>query len=226
MARALIQSEIRIKWAGKKLDELKELIRLANDETVEFAIRECQLDGGKMLFRFQGQTHYESIRLVSEFLHHGRSALDYIVFNLARHNQGREKDGTQYPLCECKKEFEEVVRRKRSPVEFLTKKQVALVERFQPYNRLPVLALLNRISNRDKHREFHLSPSEGMRSLVSVAEAQASGRRSIPSDHMGMEFQVSYDVLLDDAMPAAETLQQLRSLLGQILNQFDALLDP
>ncbi|HLI78834.1 MAG TPA: hypothetical protein VKV03_02560 [Candidatus Binataceae bacterium] len=226
MPKIFVEPEIRIKWAGKKLDELKDLIRLANDETNEFAIREREMNGMRMLFRFQDQTHYESIRLVSEFLHHGRSALDYIVFNLARHNTGTEQDRTQYPICDCQKEFEEVVRRKRSPIEFLTEDQVVLVERFQPYNRLPVLALFNRISNRDKHREFHISASEGLRRLVPVAEVQASGRRGIPSDQVGMEFLVSYDVLLDDGMPATETLKQLHSLLGRILNEFNTLLGP
>lgn len=219
----LIQSEIRIRWAGKKLDELKELIRVANDDTIEAAARESQPDWMRVLFRFQDQTHDESIRLVSEFLHHSRSALDYIIFNLARHNEGVEKDGTQYPICECAQEFQEVVRRKRSPIEFLTKEQRALVERFQPYNRLPVLALLNRISNRDKHREFHISPSEGLRRLVPIAEAQASGRRSIPSDQVGMVFQISYDITIDKGNPATETLQKLHTLLGQILNEFNTL---
>jgi hypothetical protein len=224
MAKKLIQSEIRINWAGEKLYDLKNLIGLANDKALEAAGRESQPDWMRILFRFQDQTHYESIRLVSEFLHHSRSALDYIIFNLARHNEGVEKDGTQYPICDCSKEFQEVVRRKRSPIEFLTKEQRALVERFQPYNRLPVLALLNRISNRDKHREFHISPNEGLRRLVPTAEAQASGRRSVPSDQVGMVFQVSYDILLDDGFPAIETLQKLHTLLGQILDEFDTLL--
>jgi len=224
MVKNLIQSEFRINWAGEKLYELKNLIGLANDKTSEAAAGESQPDWMRVMFRFQDQTHYESIRLVSEFLHHSRSALDYIIFNLACYNEKVEKDGTQYPICECSKEFQEVVRRKRSPIEFLTKKQRALVERFQPYNRLPVLALLNRISNRDKHREFHVSPSEGLRRLVPIAEAQASGRRGIPSDQVGMVFQVSYDILLDDGFPATETLQKLHALLGQMLNEFDTLL--
>lgn len=222
----LIESEIRIAWAGKKLDELKALIEFANNDTAEFAIREGEADGMKMLFHFQGLTHDESIRLVSEFLHHGRAALDYIIFNLARHNTGAEKDGTQFPICECGEDFEAVVRRKKSPLEFLTKKQVAAVERFQPYNRFPVLALLNSMSNRDKHREFHVSPSESLRRLVPIAEAEANGRRSIPSNQVGTKFQVSYGVLLDDGMPVTETLQKLHTLLSQILNEFNTLLGP
>jgi hypothetical protein len=226
VGNALIESEIRIGWARKKLDELKNFIETANQSTADFAVRERQVDGMKMLFHFQDQTHYEAVRLVSEFLLHGRAALDYIIFNLARNNTGREQDGTQFPICERPEDFEEVVRRKRSPLEFLTKEQVALVGRFQPYNRFPLLAFLNRISNRDKHREFHISASEGFRRLVPITEAHASGRRRIPSDQVGMEFEISYDVLLDDGLPAAETLQKLHALLSQILNEFNSLLDP
>lgn len=226
MGNVLIESEVRIKWAGEKLGELKALIETANNDTIDFAIREGQTDGLRILFHFQDLTRYESIRLVSEFLHHGRAALDYIVFNVARHNTGGEQDGTQFPICKCQQDFEEVVRRKKSPLEFLNKEQIAVVERFQPYKGFPGLALLNRISNRDKHREFHISPSEGVRRLVPKTEAQAPGRRGLPSDQVGMEFQISFDVLLDDGFPATGTLQQLHSLLRQILSEFDALLGP
>ena len=217
---------IRIGWARGKLDELKTLVKASNQATVDFAIREREMDGIKLLFDFQDRSHYESIRLVSEFLHHGRSALDYIVFNLARHNTGIEQDGTQFPLCEREKDFEEIVRRKRSPLEFLAKEQIAMVKHFQPYDRLPVLGLLNRISNRDKHREFHVSGSEGMRRLVPVTEAKPDGRWRIPSNQVDMEFQLSYDILLDDGVPATETLEKLHTLLSQILNEFDSLFDP
>src|ERR1700736_6632556 len=162
MSNFFRQSEIRIEWAGKKLNELKTVIYAANAETCDFAIRESTADGAKLIFHFMDQVQLESLRLISELLFHGRAALDYIIFRLAYHNTSREQDGTQFPICDKPKFFEKIRVKRDGPLHHLTSPQVALVERVQPYNGFPVLALLNRVSNRDKHREFALAPAEGM----------------------------------------------------------------
>ena len=213
------QSEIRLEWAEKKLNELKTLIEVANQETIDFAIRESQTDGMQLVFHFQDRVHDEAIRLLSEFLHHARASLDYIVFDLARHNTSSEQDRTRFPICECSKLFE---KSRKSALKFLTDEQIEVIKRVQPYNGFPVLALLNRISNRDKHREFVLAPSEGLRRLVPIEDTRGCSR-GIPSDQIGMEFHLSYDVLLDDGMPVVETLKKLQTLVGKLLSQLDKL---
>jgi hypothetical protein len=217
------QSEIRIDWARKKLDEMKQLIYAGNAETANFAIRENTADGPKLIFRFMDFVQPEAVRLISEFLFHGRSALDYIVFRLAFHNTTREQDGTQFPICDSQQYFEKIRKRRDSPLRHLTGPQIALVERVQPYNGFPVLALLNRISNRDKHREFVLAPAESMRRLVPITDTHGSPR-GLPSNQVGMEYHVIHDVLLDDGTSAIETLRILHTLLSQILNEFDTLM--
>ena len=180
-------------------------------------------DGPKLLMHFMDRVYYDAIRVISESLFHSRAALDYIVFRLAWHNKGSEQDYTQFPICEHKTYFDKVRTKPNSPMQFLTVEQIAIIEQVQPYNRFPVMALLNRISNHDKHRGFTLTAGEMLRRLVPAADTKGS-RYGVPSEHEGMEYHVLLDVLLDDGMPAVDTLRTLQRLLSQILEQFDALM--
>jgi hypothetical protein len=222
MSNYFRQSELRIDWAGKKLDEIEMLISASNEETIEFARRESVADGIELLMHFMDRVNYDAVRLISESLFHGRTALDYIVFTLAWRNKGSEQDYTQFPICEQKSHFDKVRRKPNSPLEFLTDEQIGLIESVQPYNGFPVLALLNRISNQDKHRQFALTSGQTLRRLLPKGDTQGS-RYGTPSDREGMEYQVVSDVLLEGD-PAIDTLRTLQKVLRQILDRFDTLL--
>jgi hypothetical protein len=96
--------------------------------------------------------------IIGDVLHNLRSALDYLVYDLARLDTGKEKPrGTQFPIVA---ETSKVYRARGLPrVAMLSGPHRAEIRRLQPYQvdhpfNHP-LAVLNRLSNRDKHRLIH-----------------------------------------------------------------------
>jgi hypothetical protein len=90
--------------------------------------------------------------IVGDAVHNIRSALDYLVYALAP-PEVRRKRRTQFPIFADQRDFD-----KYSPsmLEGLMPAECELIERVQPYTAAEVpeedpLAILNRLSNRDKH---------------------------------------------------------------------------
>src|SRR5208337_1452214 len=159
MGDILYQSELRILWAQKKLDELDTLVDRASQTALQVSTSQAETERMLVLFGFLDEVQDETRRLVSEFLFHIRAALDYLIFVLARINTGTEQDDTQFPINSSKQVFEGNRNGgKRDGLRYLTCEQVALVESVQPYNRFPLLKLFHKLSNIDKHRQL-LKPS-------------------------------------------------------------------
>jgi hypothetical protein len=217
---ALIKSEIRIEWAREKLDQLELLIEWGIKDALQAPTSEPSDDGLKVLGDLVWRITPEARRLVSEYALHARAALDYIVYDLALHNKRSEQEGTQFPICECKKNFP-----KRpdgtgiGPLKHLTPEQIALIERFQPYNGFPLLHVLHGLSNRDKHRHFAHIAATSITLPVLTPDAN-----SVPSNaKMNVKFYRSFEITLEGRSDAAKTLRQLHTHLTAILNEFNAL---
>jgi hypothetical protein len=96
--------------------------------------------------------------MIGDVLHNLRSALDYLVYDLARLDTGKDRpQGTQFPIVtQDAKRYRE----KGLPyVAMLSGPHRAAIRRLQPYqadnpSENP-LAVLNRLSNADKHRLLH-----------------------------------------------------------------------
>jgi hypothetical protein len=98
--------------------------------------------------------------LVSDCLHNLRSALDNLVFRLAELNLSGPvplnvaKD-LSFPICSSPAAFQQAISRHR--ISGISMAARALVERFQPYNRVntpfrDALTMLSDLQNLDKHR--------------------------------------------------------------------------
>ncbi len=101
----LVKSEIRIEWAGEKLDQLELLIQRGIDRALKTPVTELQGDSLKALSDLLFEVAPEGRRLISEYALHARAALDYIVYDLALHNTRQKQEGTQFPICKGKKDF-------------------------------------------------------------------------------------------------------------------------
>jgi hypothetical protein len=82
-----------------------------------------------------------------------RAALNYLVYELAQ-PEVRKKGRTQFPIFTNEQDFQSNA---TSMIEGITGDDRELIERVQPYNATKVpandpLAILNKLSNRDKHR--------------------------------------------------------------------------
>jgi hypothetical protein len=116
-----------------------------------------------LYFRFFEPPHHEWGLLIGEFAHNARSALDYLAWQLVQANNHTPGRRTQFPITLSPWDWggENGARRLRGA----SARHVTMVERFQPYNRLDTsgssyarqaflspLAVLNFLSNEDKHR--------------------------------------------------------------------------
>jgi hypothetical protein len=213
-------SEIRIRWAGEKLDELKLCIERAADDAFKASLSERSEDRMKLLFHFIDSVTEPARRLVSEYALHARAALDYIIFTLAELNTGSEQDGTQFPINSLAKDFPKKpdgTGTGTGALRHLTAIQIALVERFQPYNGFSLLQVLNKLSNRDKHREFVHIAAFGTTAPVSAAQGSPT------SDQMSANFRRSLEIVLHDGNNALDTLRIIQTDLRQILDAFTSL---
>lgn len=87
--------------------------------------------------------------LASEAIHHIRSALDYVAYQLVIADTGIAGEMTQFPIAATASDFRREARRRLPGVHG---EHVALVASVQPYNGVTWAGHLNGLSNRDKHR--------------------------------------------------------------------------
>ena len=97
--------------------------------------------------------------IVGETLYNLRTALDYIVYDLAEDDSGKVQRGTQFIIADNKKRFRE---RGRQYLRGLTPHHVKLIEKFQPYKGVKWTKILRDYSNPDKHRHLLPNSHEGL----------------------------------------------------------------
>jgi hypothetical protein len=89
--------------------------------------------------------------LTGEICYNLRSALDYLIYELARLDSGAIKNGTQFPIEETREGFQG---RRRVYLSGINPDHVLLIEGLQPYNGCRWTRALKDISNPDKHRHL------------------------------------------------------------------------
>jgi hypothetical protein len=89
--------------------------------------------------------------LIGEICYNLRSALDYLIFELARHDSGSAQNGTQFPIEDTKRGFKS---REKTWLKGINLSHIAAIETLQPYRECDWTKALRDLSNRDKHREF------------------------------------------------------------------------
>jgi len=87
--------------------------------------------------------------LASEAIHHIRSALDYVAYQLVLADTGVAAEMTQFPIVYKRKDFHREAQRRLPNIKA---EHLALVEAVQPYEGKTWAGNLNKLSNRDKHK--------------------------------------------------------------------------
>jgi hypothetical protein len=100
--------------------------------------------------------------VIGEIVYNLRSALDYLVFELAGLDSGCIIEGTQFPIERSQKSFKWRVR--GGWLDVLNAAHVAAIEALQPYRGCQWAAVLQNLSNPDKH--VHLVPSQAEHELT------------------------------------------------------------
>ena len=150
--------------------------------------------------------------LVGETIYNLRAALDYLVYELARHDAERIIDGTQFPIERREEGFKG---RRTTWLKGINDEHVTAIERLQPYKGCDWSSLLRDLSNPDKHR--HLTAVENP---VVISPSPGSTEAIIAGQTVDVKDDVSVSIVLGDGTPVVEALQQLQSEITQVLDAF------
>lgn len=174
--------------------------------------------------------------LVGEIVNNLRSALDYLVYELAILDSGFAQNGTQFPIEDEPTGFQG---RRKSYLRGVSDPHAASVERLQPYNGVDWTRKLRAISNPDKHR--HLTIQTHNSSVVATAgkdPAEVFGEPGIEPESvkglfisltipdptlltpMHVQLHLAFFIAFDDGMPIIETLEQMQTEVANMLTNF------
>lgn len=221
----LENSKLKIVWAREKLEYLEFARERVRQDAAQFVSDNLDANPREIYFHFRDYLGDETLRCVSEFVHHARSALDYIIFALARRDAPKkfrpDNDRTQFPIDKPGQNFE---RHRTGPLKHLTDEHFTMVKNFQPERGYQSLLLLNRLSNIDKHREFVLITFPGVITDVPIPVAEAQGPTILDTQQMKVERRVIFQILLDDGSDIREALPKVLAQVNQIVDYFDRIL--
>ena len=148
---------LRFCRAEKHLAEADELIDSFSDACVDRAYTEDEYKTIKLRGGFAPIPPTLPLS-ISDAVHNMRSALDYIVYELAAKDSCKIQDGTQFIIEDVKSDPINPNRgfdaRARQYLKGLNVAHIAAIEWLQPYNGVKWTKALRDISNPDKHRKL------------------------------------------------------------------------
>lgn len=171
--------------------------------------------------------------LIGEICYNLRSALDYLVYELAILDSSKRQDGTQFPIDDTPEKFS---KHKRSWLKGLNSNHVAAIEKLQPYNGADWARILRDLSNPDKHRLLTATGYTATTELVyghfqpSFTPDISVKRRIKRLDGTAMEVELIATVPIDIGVknsagdivsqPAVKTLENLIPKVRSALTDF------
>lgn len=155
--------------------------------------------------------------IVSDAIHNLRSALDYVVYELALHDSGNVQHGTQFIIEDVKDDPLDASRgfdvRAKRYLKGLSLDHVRAMEWFQPYMGAKWTETLREISNPDKHRKLIVLTAKGRQIQVTLKHGP-SGRFLTGDFHMTAEGPVLeyVDFEFDGRETIAVAITEIRTI--------------
>lgn len=163
--------------------------------------------------------------LIGEIAYNLRSALDYLIFELATHDSGSPKEMTQFPIVNSAHDFNH-----RIPtwLNGVNAAHVTMIERLQPYNGCNWTKRLRDISNPDKHRHLIgiFVPTEIKMYTVAndpyFPDANRPIRRANHPVHGEMDMQIAViaTIRFADQTAVSQTLNEIKTQVANTLVDF------
>lgn len=150
--------------------------------------------------------------LVGEIVYHLRTALDYLIYELAQFDAKEVIKTTQFPMEEFEKGFEG---RRNSFLKGVSDEHVAAIKHLQPFEGCQWTRVLRELSNSDKHRHHTIVASP-----IMVSPAPGSTEAILAGQDVNVKGDVAVSILFADGTPVVETLEQLHSEVTQVLDMF------
>ena len=158
--------------------------------------------------------------LVGEIIYNLRAALDYLVYELARFDAKHEIEGTQFPIEDSAKRFEDRIctvedKQRGRYLRGVSSEHTIAIKKLQPFNGCHWTRQLRDISNPDKHRRLTVVDSPVVvGSEVDATEALSADRSLNVTDIC------SFEVIFQDGTPVIETLEQFLFRVVETLDGF------
>ena len=164
--------------------------------------------------------------LIGEICYNLRSALDYLVFELARLDSGVPQKGTQFPIVDTANEF-----RSKRTIAYLrgvNQAHIAAIERLQPYMGCNWTKTLRDFSNPDKHRQLveiggqFAAFGHDRVSNPNFDSIHAPARRIPHPIHGEVDVKVFFtgDIYFADSSPIIDTLNEIKIKVADALATF------
>jgi len=230
----------RLDRAMEHLVDLKTVLTEFTDSEHEIAARTAEIHPGPAIK--PGDVPFKIMRpespipvkvsiLVGEVVSNLRSALDYLIYELARLDSGSVQNGTQFPIEDKPTGFQG---RGNSFLRGINDAHAAQIERLQPYNGVDWTRRLRIISNPDKHRHLSIHthntaikalktndpaqafPTQGDKGAIIVMKLLNPATKST----MYMQFNFTFYICFDDGTPVIQTLEELHSQVADTLTNF------
>jgi hypothetical protein len=165
--------------------------------------------------------------LVGEICYNLRTALEYLVFELAKLDTGTDQDGTQFPIVDTPEDF---ARRVKIWLKGINPRHVAAIERLQPYRGCEWTRALRNASNRDKHREFvrlvgfapvTVYTARTDPNFPSLALPVFRAKDPVTGDEVDAKVDLQTTLSFDDGAPIIETLKEIKLSITETLEFFN-----
>lgn len=219
----------RVRRANEHLADLRERIRetfaqQANSIVVKF---DGNPPGHIIGATYPLQTYWpmKTAILIGEACYNLRSALDYLVFELAKRDSGSEQSSTQFPIESTPEGF---AGRRKTYLKGINDGHVAAIERLQPYAGCDWSASLRDASNPDKHRHFVKTKGDFSAHIYSeIADDLGGiiGAHEFDAPHpirgkVKVKVHITGHVTFDDGAPIIETLEKISREIADTLVAF------
>jgi hypothetical protein len=221
----------RVEWAEKRLLDLQGSITAyakeeieANDIDVEFQ------PGGQLTLTLSDMSKPppDIAVLLGEVVYHLRSAMDYLVFELAKADSGKSQKGTQFPIEDSPQGF---AGRRKTYLKGVSQPHVDAIEGLQPYRGCDWTHDLKTISNPDKHRELigafgtqetAFAVAIGTPDFLATLPGKLRPIRGDPANRYAKVHHevATFSVTFSNGPPIIELLEILKSQVAQTLDAF------
>ena len=151
-------------------------------------------------------------RLIGDVVQNLRTALEYLIFELARFDSNGVVDNTQFVIADSEQNF---IREKARRLRGLSADHISDIERLQPYNGCQWTKFLRDISNPAKHQ--HLT---GLKHPTVVSLDSSNTERILAGKTVDVEEYASVQIMFSNGPPVIDGLEQLISDVAHTLDAF------
>jgi hypothetical protein len=152
--------------------------------------------------------------LVGETVYNLRSALDYLVYELAFLDSRNIQKGTQFPIEDSPAGWKSHSRWLKG----VSACHKTIIKRLQPFSGCSWTKILREVSNPDKHKTLTIVNPYS----IATYHPRYQTTPSPPYYPMEMDVDITSDITFEDGLPVIETLQELKLQVANVLVVFNS----